>query len=125
LSPTADDAAVPPHRRAGVARAVEQGGPVFAQVPIASRPAHYGWIKPWQEGGERSGPARRLEGARQHDPGDPAEVDLDWLDRGQRTPDLGQRPPGPPAHVLNRGRPERFEPQPHQLRLRFVDGPIT
>ena len=120
LAPAADDAAIEPDRRAGVAVAVEQGRAVRPEIPVARGPAH----------------RRRVEGRQERDPRVRArpspvsrssaitrpvvpslEVDLDRVERGEGPADGPERPAGPPAQVVGRAGTVGAQPALHQLGL--------
>ena len=62
--PAADDPAVDPDGRPGVAGRVEQGRPVGAEVPVARFPAHRRRVERRQEGDPGRRRRRRLDGRR-------------------------------------------------------------
>src|SRR6266851_4005019 len=110
LGPAAHDPAVPPDRRSRVAGTVEHRGPVRAEVPVATGPAHHAGIEARKQRSKWFRPAGRHQVASESDASGAVELDLDRSNRGEGAPDVGQGPAGPPPDVLDRGRPKGFEP---------------
>ena len=102
LHPAADDPAVPPGRRAGVAVGVEQVRRVLAEVEAALLPAHHRRVEHRQQRRPRLDVVLRVDVVRQH-PAGPATVErhLDGAERRRARP--GRRPSSRPA--TTRGRP--------------------
>ena len=122
LRPAADDAAVDPDGRPGVAVAVEQRRAVRAEVPVAGGPAHRRGVERGQERDPRLGPLARVRVIGE-DVADASvvKVDLDGIDRLQRLLRRRDRPAGPPLDVVARARPEGPKPAADELRPRIVD----
>src|SRR5271156_4905166 len=115
LCPAAHDPAVPPSRRADVARPVEQGRGVLAHVPGSLAPAHGGGVQRGQQRRPGLGGGGRGLVAGQQYAGRAAEVHLGEVQRAHRLPDLACGPARPPLQVGQRGRAERGQPPPGQF----------
>src|SRR5947199_5231448 len=115
LGPTADDPTVPPHRRPGVAGAVEQRRLVRAEVPPPLGPAHDGRV---EAGQQRRPRLRRPHGrvvAGEHEPGlAVVELDLDGVELGDGGAGLAQRPARPPLQIRDRAGTGRRQPAPRE-----------
>ncbi len=110
LAPAADDPALPPHRRPGVAARVEQLLLVAAEVPLAVGPAHRRRVERRQQRRPRLDRGDGIEVVRQQVAGLPVELDRDGAERGQRAADEAERGAEPPLEVALGPRPERAQP---------------
>ena len=119
-SPAADDAAVPPDRRARVPVPVEQRRPVLAEIPGALLPAHHGRV-------ERRAAARPTARAQARARGRPGRTNPGAPSRSTSTAPIAsralrasaaERPPAPPLEVGDGRRAEGGEPARRELGAR-------
>ena len=92
MAPAADDASVPPDRRAGVAVRVEQDPACSPRVPAALLPAHRRRVERRQQRRGRLRPRVRLEVAVEDVANGAVEVDERMRDRSERRARLARRP---------------------------------
>ena len=120
LHPGADDLAVHPDRRTGVAVAVEDVGAMRAEVPLTFLPPHDRGVEAWEERDPGLRLGHRLEVVGQQ-PGGPAVLELD-LDRSAAVSAArrGLGPAGPPLQVGSGARTERMQPPAGELAARIV-----